>query len=75
VSNVIRFLESMGRQPMPSQGYAASVAALDVQAAQQRALLDRDQVALNAMLGGRSQVFFGVLAPVEDEEDLEALAA
>ena len=67
MSNVIQFLETIGRSPVSAREYAASVNALDVDAAQQQALMRRDQATLNALLGGRPKVFFGVLAE-EDQE-------
>ena len=61
---------------MSAAEYAVTVAALEVDAPQRQALLDRDQTALNGLLGGRGQVFFGVFAAEEDEEEpAEQLAA
>jgi hypothetical protein len=57
MSNVIRFLETLGSNPaltkMSAAEYAAAVVALDVDDAQRQALIDRDQDALNGLLGGR----------------------
>jgi hypothetical protein len=75
MSNVIRFLESMGRQPMPQAEYAGHVAALGVDEMQRVALLNRDQLALNIALQGRGNVFFGVFAAEEEEEQVQELAA
>lgn len=67
MSNVIQFLETIGRSPVSAREYAASVNALDVDAAQQQALMHRDHAALNALLGGRTKLFCSVLAE-EDQE-------
>ena len=72
MSNVIRFLEAMGSQQLSSAEYAASVAALEVDASQRQALLKRDQAGLNDLLGGRQNVFFGVFAAEEEEEQGQA---
>ncbi len=66
MSNVIRFLESMGTRQLSAADYEASVAALDGDNSHREALMDRDQAALNDMLGGRSKMFFGVLAAEEE---------
>ncbi len=72
MSNVIRFLESMGNDSsfarLSPAEYAATVALLDVGDSQQRALLDRNHVALNDLLGGRHKVLFAVFAPDDDEK-------
>ncbi len=75
MSNVIRFLESMGTQQLSAVDYAASVAALEVDSLQKQALLNRDQAALSDLLGGRSNVFFGIFAAEEEEEQPQVLAA
>jgi len=71
MSAVLKFLEAMGRTSstaaMSDGEYAATVARLDIDAAQQRALLDRDHAALNDLLGGRATMFFG-LVPAENDE-------
>ena len=60
MSNVIRFLETLGNNPAQSRlsaaEYAAAVAVLDVDDAERQALLNRDQVALNDLLGGREKM-------------------
>jgi hypothetical protein len=69
MSNVIQFLESLGRNPanaLPPADYAAAVAALDIDDAQRQALLDRDHAALNGLLGGRAKVYC-LVAPAENE--------
>jgi len=63
--DVIRFLETMGREPLAPSDYAAAVAALEVAEPQRQALLERDHGALNDLLGGRAKMFFGILAPEE----------
>jgi len=63
--NTIRFLESVGANGLSSADYAATVAALDVDQSERNALLQRNHVALNDLLGGRQKMFFAVLAPKE----------
>ena len=64
----------MGYLLLQSQGcgnsgsFAATVARLDIDAAQRRALLDRDHAALNDLLGGRATMFFG-LVPAENDDE------
>ena len=66
MSNAIRFLELLGRRtPLSPADYAASVAQLEVDDAQRRALLHRDPAALSALLGGRQKLMFAILAPEE----------
>jgi hypothetical protein len=48
--------------------YAATVASLDVEPLQQRALRDRDHAALSDLLGGRAKLLCSVFAPDEEEE-------
>lgn len=53
MSNVIQFLESMGRNPaMSAAQYAAAVDALNVSDSQKLALSQRDHAQLNVLLGG-----------------------
>jgi hypothetical protein len=66
MSNIIRFLETMGRKPISPDDYAATVAALEVDAPQRKALLDRDQDALNELLDGRRQLKCAIFAADED---------
>ena len=66
MSNIIRFLESVGSKPLSAAKYAASVARLDVCPAERQALTSRDPIELNGLLGGRDKVMFAVLA--EDDE-------
>ena len=55
MSNVVQFIERLGSGPrnLSVAEYAASVAALDIDDEQRRALLDRDHDALSGLLGGR----------------------
>lgn len=67
MSNVIQFLESLGGRSAPSAAeYAAIVAGLSVNEAQQQALLNRDQEALNGLLGGREEMMCLVWQPGEE---------
>jgi hypothetical protein len=66
MSNIIRFLETMGSKPISPADYAATVAALEVGAPQRKALLDRDQDALNELLDGRRQLRCAIFAADED---------
>lgn len=69
MSNVIQFLESLGRNPandLSPADYAAAVAVLDIDDTQRQALLDRDHAALNDLLGGRAKVYC-LVAPAENE--------
>jgi hypothetical protein len=69
MSNVIQFLEALGRESAPAaspQAYADAVAALDVDADLRDALLRRDHDALNRLLGARHNVMM-ILVPAEDE--------
>lgn len=64
MSEVIRFLESMGRNPAITAGeFAASVAALEVDDAHKQALLQRDANSLNDLLGGRERMMLAQWAP------------
>ena len=70
MSNVIRFLESLGNaSALPGQAaaeYASAVALLDIDEQQRQALLDRNQVELNALLGGRQKVLCSVFSPDQE---------
>lgn len=72
MSNVIQFLESMGKDAalsaMSPEAYIAAVNALNVDDAAQHALLNRDHAALNSTLGGRIKMMM-VLVPAEDDDD------
>jgi hypothetical protein len=66
MSNVIQFLETLGKGPILSSGqYAAAVAALDVNDSQREALLARDERTLSEMLGGRKKMMCLVVLPEE----------
>lgn len=57
MSNVIRFLETMGSKPAVSAAdYAATVTALDFDSAERQALLSRERAQLDDLLGGRTQM-------------------
>ena len=58
MSNVVQFMERLGSGPrnLSVADYAASVAALDIDDEQRRALLDRDHDALSGLLGGREKM-------------------
>lgn len=75
MSNVIQFLESLGNRPALSAAeYAANVAALDVDVAQQRALLDRDQSTLGDLLGRRTRFLCSIFPadePVRRDDEPE----
>ncbi|MBB5208451.1 hypothetical protein [Chiayiivirga flava] len=66
MSNIIGFLESIGRTRLSEAQYAAAVATLDIDAAQRDALLRRDAGALNDLLGGRATQMMMMLFPVEE---------
>jgi hypothetical protein len=70
MSEVIRFLESMGRNPAITAGeFAANVAALAADDAQKEALLLRDATSLNDLLGGRAgQMMMSQYAPLEEPQ-------
>lgn len=67
MANVIQFLESLGSNAalahLSMADYAATVASLDIDGAQRQALLDRDEVALNALIAGRSKVYCLIATP------------
>jgi hypothetical protein len=71
MSNVIRFLESMGSDPslahLSAAAYEQAVASLDAGHEQKQALLDRDVVALNALLGGRDKMYCAQYPAKEDQ--------
>jgi hypothetical protein len=73
LSNVIQFLEAMGRSPVSTAEYAASVAALNIDATQQQALLSRDHAALSGLLDGRKKMYFMVVAADEEQESEHTL--
>lgn len=71
MSNLIQFLESMGKDAvladMSQEEYIAAVKALAVDDVAQHALINRDQDALNHLLGGRMKMMM-VLVPAEDDD-------
>lgn len=73
MSNVIQFLEAMGRNPgvhgLSAADYAASVALLEIDEAQQQALLDRDHAALNDLLEGRPKMMCYINTPSPDDHE------
>ena len=70
MSNVIQFLEKLGRGAgcESAEVYSAAVEQLGVDELLRDALLRKDQVALNALLGARHNVMM-VLVPAEPERD------
>jgi hypothetical protein len=60
MSNMVRFLETLGSNPaltkLSAAEFEAMVANLDVDDAQRQALVARDGAALNDMLGGRERM-------------------
>ena len=72
MSNVIQFLESMGKDAalsnMSPEEYTTAVKALGVDDVAKHALLSRDHAALNDTLGGRKKMVM-MLAPAEDDEE------
>ena len=75
MSNVIRFLDSLGRDAAASpEAYARAVQSLDVDADVRDALLRRDRVALDRLLGARHNVMIA-LVPAEDDEPAEQTPA
>lgn len=71
MSNVVQFMERLGRDPrcLSIADYAASVAALDIDEEQRRALLDRDHDALSGLLGGREKMMCVVWPADEPGQD------
>lgn len=71
MSNVIRFLETLGGQPpMSAADYTAAVEGLSVDADVREALKGADASALARLLDGRAAMFCMIVAP-EDEEPHE----
>lgn len=75
MSNAIQFLETLGREPAPARGeaeaYASAVDALEIDAVEQRALIERDPSRLNALLGGRGMMAMLIATPDGSEEPEE----
>lgn len=74
MSNVIQFLESMGKNAalsdMSPEQYITAVKALAVDDVAQHALLNRDHAAINDFLGGRLKMMMA-LVPAEDDDQGE----
>ena len=72
MSNVISFLESMGKDAglarLSGDDYAAAVTALGLDDAPTQALLARDVQALNGLAGGRLQMMC-ILLPADGDEN------
>ena len=72
MSNVIQFLEKMGKDPamakLDQDEYAAAVDALGLDDAPRRALLDRDADSLNGLLGGRHKMVC-MLFPADGDDN------
>ncbi|MDQ3269506.1 MAG: hypothetical protein M3Q11_04860 [Pseudomonadota bacterium] len=70
MSEVIQFLDAIGRNPSPSPaGFAAAVGMLQIDADQKQALLDRDQLALAALLHARPKMYCYINAPGNDDPE------
>lgn len=71
MSNVIQFLESMGKDAslsmMSPEEYAAAVKALSVDDVARHALLNRDQNALGDAIGAYKKMMM-LLLPAEDDD-------
>lgn len=74
MSNVIQFLESMGKDAalsnMSPEEFTTAVKTLCVDDVAQQALLNRDHNALNDFLGGRMKMMMA-LVPAEDDDQGE----
>lgn len=66
MSQVIQFLEQLGRDAAQTTDYAARVAALDIEPAARAALIGRDAAELNRVVGGRKQSYCLVAVPRSD---------
>lgn len=74
MSNAIQFLEAMGSNAalgrLSAAEYAAAVAQLDADEAQQQALLERNHAALSDLLEGRPKMVFMVSSPSPDDHEV-----
>ncbi|HOZ04909.1 MAG TPA: hypothetical protein PLS60_05905 [Arenimonas sp.] len=74
MSNIIQFLESMGKDAalanMSPEEFTTTVKALGVDDVAEHALLNRDHDALNDLLGGRMKMMM-MLVPAEDDDQGE----
>jgi hypothetical protein len=66
MSNVIRFLESVGNKPLSAAEYIAAVNALDAGDLQKEALFQRDGEALEGMLADRKKMYCAIFAADEE---------
>ena len=66
MSNVIRFLETVGSKPLSAAEYIASVNALDADSPEKQALLKHDGGTLESLLSARKKVYCAVFAADED---------
>jgi len=71
MSNVVQFLEALSLDPsqMTEAEYAEAVAATNVDPSTREALLKRDPMALNRLLGGRGTVMAFIMPAEEEQED------
>lgn len=70
MSQIIQFLDAAGsKAPLSAADYAASVAMLQIDDNQKQALLDRDPLALAALLDGRSKMYCYINAPDRDDPE------
>lgn len=69
MSKVIDFLQALGdgSTTAADAGFVAAVDALGVDDAMRQALINRDQDAINLILGGRQNVFC-LLVPAEEDD-------
>jgi hypothetical protein len=72
MSNVVQFLEALSLDPsnLTEEDYAEAVVAANFDPSTKEALLKRDPVALNRLLGGRATVLAFVF-PAENEPDAD----
>ncbi len=72
MSQIIGFLEDMGRNPgcgrISHADYTAAVASLQVTPAERQALLARDHGRLNDLLGGRMRMMCLIWQPSDEPE-------
>lgn len=70
MSKIIQFLDAAGSNAQLSAAdYAASIAMLQIDDDQKQALLDRNHLALTALLDGRSKMYCYINAPDRDEPE------
>lgn len=70
MSEVIRFLENMATTAFGSASDAdlsEAAAGFDITQDEKKAVVDRDPSALSQLLGGRTQMFFGLVAPEREQ--------